>query len=157
MGRHLCHKLAMATAPALPITRKLVDSLYLEAMVLTDEARGYFDDIGRFQRNGLSPLDKVSFSCESLKVTTRLMHIVAWLLTWRAMASEGQSPASRRIGNAAPSDDEVIDRLPEPAQKLVRESCTLYWRVQRLASDQGSMVETPSPARHLLRQLEASF
>ena len=64
---------------------RLVDSLYVEAMLLADEARGYFDNAGKHERDGLDALGRVSFSCESLKVTTRLMHIIAWLLTQRAV------------------------------------------------------------------------
>ena len=32
------------------MTARLVDSLYVEAMVLADEARAYFDQIGRAER-----------------------------------------------------------------------------------------------------------
>jgi regulator of CtrA degradation len=66
------------------LTSRLVDSLYVEAMLLADEVRAYFDEGGREEREALPPLLKVSFSCESLKVTTRLMHVIAWLLTQRA-------------------------------------------------------------------------
>ena len=69
------------------ISRRLVDSLYVEAMLLADEARGYFDAAGRADRDDLPPLLRVGFSCESLRVTTRLMHVIAWLLVRRALAS----------------------------------------------------------------------
>ena len=68
-----------------PLTAKLVASLYTEAMLLADEARSYFDMSGRADRDSLDPIDRVGFSCESLKVTTRLMHVIAWLLTQRAV------------------------------------------------------------------------
>ena len=71
----------------LRIHRKMIDSLYVEAMVLADEARGYFDQGARVEREALDPLGRVTFSCESLKVTTRLMHVIAWLLTQRAVDS----------------------------------------------------------------------
>ena len=67
------------------ITSRVIDSLYTEAMLLADEARSYFDDAGRDDRLALEPFVRVSFACESLKVTTRIMHIVAWLLTQRAI------------------------------------------------------------------------
>ena len=59
------------------ITSRLIDSLYTEAMLLADEARSYFDDAGRGDRVALEPFVRVGFACESLKVTTRIMHIVA--------------------------------------------------------------------------------
>ena len=71
--------------PEVRITPRLVDSLYTEAMLLADEARSYFDDAGREDRVALEPFVRVTFACESLKVTTRIMHIVAWLLTQRAV------------------------------------------------------------------------
>ena len=69
------------------ITSRLIDALYTEAMLLADEARSYFDDAGRDERATLEPFARVGFACESLKVTTRIMHIVAWLLTQRAIES----------------------------------------------------------------------
>ena len=65
------------SAPA--VTTKLINALYIEAMVLADEARAYFDLHSRESRNQMTPLQRVGFSCESLKVTTRLMHVIAWL------------------------------------------------------------------------------
>ncbi|MCA1654665.1 MAG: DUF1465 family protein, partial [Sphingomicrobium sp.] len=87
------------------ITPRLIDALYTEAMLLADEARGYFDDAGRDDRLTLEPFARVGFACESLKVTTRIMHIVAWLLTQRAIeggeirAAAGRRP-ERRLGHA---------------------------------------------------------
>src|SRR5687768_12648379 len=102
----------------LRLTSKLVDSLYMEAMLLADEARAYFDRHGREDREGLDPIVRVGFSCESLKVTTRLMHIIAWLLTQRAVhvgeltSSQARTPA-RRLGDAQESDEELLRQLPE--------------------------------------------
>ncbi len=101
------------------ITSRLIDSLYTEAMLLADEARSYFDDAGRDERPTLEPFARVGFACESLKVTTRIMHIVAWLLTQRAIELgeianiEGRRP-ERRLGNAQDSDPVVVDQLPPP-------------------------------------------
>src|SRR5215212_4342841 len=80
--------------PQVRITSRLIDSLYTEAMLLADEARSYFDQAGREERSTLEPFARVGFACESLKVTTRIMHIVAWLLTQRAIES-GEIPIVR--------------------------------------------------------------
>jgi regulator of CtrA degradation len=141
------------------ITPRLVDSLYTEAMLLADEARAYFDDAGRDERATLEPFARVGFACESLKVTTRIMHIVAWLLTQRAIESgeiptrEGRRP-ERRLGNAQDSDAAVVVTLPPSAQKLISSSADLYARVKRL--DEGGLdTEVPqSPARALMGRLE---
>lgn len=141
------------------ITSRLIDSLYTEAMLLADEARSYFDDAGRDERATLEPFARVGFACESLKVTTRIMHIVAWLLTQRAIES-GEIPgrdsrrAERRLGHAQDSDPAVIDALPPSARKLISSSVDLYARVKRL-DDGGLEVEAPqSPARALMGRLE---
>lgn len=145
--------------PEARITPRLIDSFYTEAMVLADEARSYFDDAGRDERGTLDPFVRVSFACESLKVTTRIMHIVAWLLTQRAIESgeialrEGRRP-ERRLGNAQESDPAVVARLPEAARRLVNASSDLYARVKRL--DDGTVADEPlpSPARALMGRLE---
>jgi regulator of CtrA degradation len=144
------------------MTPKLVDGLYVEAMVLADEARSYFDTLGRDDRLALDPIDRVGFSCESLKVTTRLMHVIAWLLTQRAVAagelSRDQAGAhERRLGPAAETDTALFARLPAAAAELIRASEELYDRVGRL--DRGGFAEGEggSPARGLLSRLQRSF
>ena len=145
--------------PEARITPRLIDALYTEAMVLADEARAYFDEEGRDDRQSLEPFARVGFACESLKVTTRIMHIVAWLLTQRAVESgeiksaDGRRP-ERRLGHANDSDPTVVDQLPEAAKRLIGASVDLYSRVQRL--DEGQMIDEPaqSPARALMGRLE---
>ena len=145
--------------PETRITPRLVNAFYTEAMVLADEARAYFDQAGRHARDGLDPFGRVGFACESLKVTTRIMHIVAWLLTQRAIESgeiphrQGQRP-ERRLGHANDSDPAIVAQLPDAAQRLIGSSADLYSRVKRL--DDGTMFADPvqSPARALMGQLE---
>lgn len=141
------------------ITARLIDSLYTEAMLLADEARHYFDDAGRDERQVLDPFARVGFACESLKVTTRIMHIVAWLLTQRAIESgelnavDGRRP-DRRLGHAQDSDLLVIEQLPAAAQKLINSSAELYARIKRI-DDGGIETQVPqSPARALMGRLE---
>lgn len=141
------------------ITPRLVESLYTEAMLLADEARAYFDREGRDERGQLDPFVRVGFACESLKVTTRIMHIVAWLLTQRAVesgeiaATAGKRP-ERRLGHASESDMDVVSQLPPAAQRLVNASADLYTRVKRLDDESVSEAPVPSPARALMGRLE---
>ena len=145
--------------PQVRITSRLIDSLYTEAMLLADEARSYFDDAGRDERSTLEPFARVGFACESLKVTTRIMHIVAWLLTQRAIESgeipgRGGRRAERRLGHAQDTDPGVLATLPPAAQRLIKASADLYARVKRL-DDGGLEAEAPqSPARALMGRLE---
>lgn len=146
--------------PEVRIAPRLVDAFYTEAMLLADEARSYFDDAGRYARQELNPFARVGFACESLKVTTRIMHIVAWLLTQRAIetgeipARQGRRP-ERRLGHAQDSDPAIVEQLPEAAQRLIHSSADLYSRVKRL--DEGTMFDeepAQSPARALMGRLE---
>jgi regulator of CtrA degradation len=141
------------------IAPRLVESLYTEAMVLADEARTYFDSAGRADRDSLDPFVRVGFACESLKVTTRLMHIIAWLLTQRAVETGELSPSSgrrpeRRLGHASASDPAVVEQLPAAARSLITSSVDLYDRVRRLDEEQLSDQPVPSPARALMGRLE---
>lgn len=149
------------------MSRKLVDSLYVEAMVMADEARGYFDGQGDNDRDSLDIMARVSFSCESLKVTTRLMHVIAWLLTQRAVHNgelrrSDLADPQHRLGEVAKSEPEVVARFPFAARALIEASEELYDRVARLEramqDGPGALLAMPaSPARQLLARLESSF
>jgi regulator of CtrA degradation len=145
--------------PQVRITSRLIDSLYTEAMLLADEARSYFDEAGRGDRAALEPFARVGFACESLRVTTRIMHIVAWLLTQRALET-GEIPMrdgkrrETRLGHAQDSDELVLAQLPDAARRLINASADLYARVKRI--DDGSFEHNApqSPARALMGRLE---
>jgi regulator of CtrA degradation len=145
-----------------PIHRRLIDALYVEAMVLADDARSYFDDSGRVEREALQPMARVTFSCESLKVTTRLMHIIAWLLTQRAVlagelrARDALDP-SRRLGDAPLSEATAVSDLPERARAMVAASIDLHRRVARLDDAQAADLPEVSPARQMFERLAMAF
>ncbi len=145
------------------VQRALIDSLYTESMLLADEARAYFDVVGREQRDMLGAMDRVVFSCESLKVTTRLMHSIAWLLTQRAVAAGEIAPVearhpSRRLGEAPVTDAAAFDAMPLSAQHLIAASIDLHRRIARLDAAQDEVVGIPiSPARTMLDRLAHAF
>ena len=120
------------------LTPRVIAALYTEAMVLADEARSYFTadrtmQISRGQVSG-KMVDAVAFSCESMKVTTRLMHCIAWLLNQRAWEEgRGDERAARRgLGYTPPSDAELTRHLPDDARLLIAHSESLYARLTRL-------------------------
>jgi regulator of CtrA degradation len=150
-------------AGASRIHRRLIDSLYTESMLLADEARGYFDELGRNEREALSAMNRVMFSCESLKVTTRLMHVIAWLLTQRAIDA-GELPRrealdpSRRLGEAPESDDAAFATMPPIAQGLIVASIDLYRRVALLDAAQETVAPpVASPVQSLQDRLALAF
>ncbi len=159
--RPVWHRKAMSGLHESHLHRRLVDALYSKAMVLADEARTYFDEAGRAEREALDPLIRVSFSCESLKVTTRLMHVIAWLLTQRAVEAGELQPCdaldpSRRLGDAPVTEQALLDRLPTRARTLIEASTDLHRRVGRL--DRGlDEVRGASPALSMQRLLAQAF
>ncbi len=144
------------------LANRLIDGLYTEAMLLADEVRAYFDDVGRDARDMLDPMDRVLFSCESLKVTTRLMHVIAWLLTQRAvqvgeLTADGAREPSRVLGGAVGSDEETLCRLPPEARIFIDASVALHMRVARLEAGLDDDLPAASPARQLHSRLQQSF
>lgn len=147
--------------------RRLIDGLYVETLVLADEARAFFDLHGEAERAGLAEMDKVTFACESLKVTTRLMHVIAWLLAQRAIFN-GELPASSRgderfrLGPAARSSAGATRHISPEMAALILASEDIYQRVARLERQfvgraRGRRMAPPSPARDLLNRLEHAF
>lgn len=110
---------------------------------------------------------RVAFACESLKVTTRLMHIIAWLLSQRAW-QRGEieqidlSDEKYRLGRASQTDADLAASFPFAARSLIDASQELYERVARLQerldamSDRAAMA-LASPARALLDRLNTAF
>ncbi len=144
--------------------RRVIDTLYVDAMVLADEARGYFDEGGRADREKLDPMARVTFSCESLKVTTRLMHVIAWLLTQRAvdageMVARDALDPSRRLGAAPVSDAAALAVMPDAARALIAASADLHRRVARLDDTQASIVPVAaaSPVHAMQHRLATAF
>ncbi|MEO8723654.1 MAG: DUF1465 family protein [Sphingobium sp.] len=146
----------------------MVDSLYVEAMVMADEARGYFDRQGDADRAHMDMMARLSFTCESLKVTTRLMHIIAWLLTRRAwqrgeISWEALCDPKYNLGDAAATDRAIGDALPESARALIRGSEDLYARILRLQNNmrpEGGAIPSSrnsNPAHSLMDRLEQAF
>ncbi|WP_417622797.1 DUF1465 family protein [Parasphingorhabdus sp.] len=144
------------------LTLKLLDALYTEAMVLADEARSYFES-GRFNdESNEDSLLAVSFSCESLKVTTRLMHCIAWLLNQKALHSgeltEGESwNHDRALGFAPATDRLLVERFPEEARQVIMASEELFQRLQRLSARLQLEMEAESAVRDMFRRLQSAF
>jgi regulator of CtrA degradation len=142
---------------SLILTPRLIDALYTEAMLLTDEARSYFDGIGREARDALPPLQRVGFSCESLNLTTRLMYAISWLLLQRAAAT-GEMAADAPfaiLGHAIAANPATVRALPDDAQHLISCSEEIYNRIARM--DKQMRTPVINPARQMFADLAQSF
>lgn len=152
------HSRIMHLAPV-ELTPKLVESLYTESMILADEARSYFD--GDRERTIVPSAAAVAFSCESLKVTTRLMHVIAWLLNQKALyagelGERDAIGALDELGYAPATDTTWLDNLPADARHLIAASEDLYYRVQRVAQSViRDAIEEPTPHKMIARLRQA--
>lgn len=66
------------------INPRIIEGLYCEALVLSDDVRAAFALSGRLGAAANEDDAAVALSCEALRTTTRMMHSVAWLLNHRA-------------------------------------------------------------------------
>ncbi len=144
-------------ATATDARRRLIDSLYVEAMLLADEARAYFNDDSQGDRAALDPMTRVVLSCESLKITTRLMHVIAWLLTQKAvdageMAAELADDPLRALATAPVTEDDVLATMPAGTRALIRGSIDLYRRAERIERSRSDP-PAASPARAMFERL----
>ncbi len=129
-------------------------------MLLADEARAYFDDALRREAFDLDPLARVQTSCESLKVTTRLLHVVAWLLHWRAVDAGEIAPLelrlpARGLGSSPACSKEALALMPERARELAAASLDLHRRAVML--DEAAEAIGPGPARLIQERLAREF
>ena len=142
----------------MPVQRAQVENLYVEAMLLADEAHAAFAaqrDLGALGGDALS---QIGLACESLKTTTRLMHIIAWLLHRRAMIAgdpgAGAGDSAARIGEPVAADWEVCARFATPLRRIVAASERLFERIAALEAGWETPVAV-TPVQAMLAQLEA--
>lgn len=124
------------------INPKIIEGLYCEALMLSDEVRAAFDLSGRGGRSEAAPLPgaenaRVALSCEALRATTRMMHALAWLLNHRAyLAGELSELQLRRHGQLHPDAPDPASRNPdliEPeTRRLIEATERFYGRLLRL-------------------------
>lgn len=125
-----------------PINARIVEALYCEALLLSDEVRLTFDMSKRpASRSGETVDDedliRVAFSCEALRTTTRMMHALAWLLNHRAFfmgeLSEFQLQRHGRLASEYPgADPDRVAMLDDDTRRLISATERFYERLARL-------------------------
>jgi regulator of CtrA degradation len=128
------------------INPRIIDGLYCEALVLSDEVRGAFDLSGRIDLHAVQDnraeddAERLAFSCEALRTTTRMMHALAWLLNHRAyIAGELSEFQLKRHGRLSPdrpsADPQQLGMLDVETRALVEATMRFYARLVRLDRD----------------------
>jgi regulator of CtrA degradation len=90
------------------------------------------------------------------------MHVIAWLLTQRAVDSGELSPRealdpARRLGDAPVTEAQVIDQMPPDARTLINASIDLHRRVARLDASQTEPQPADSPVQWMQARLAMAF
>jgi regulator of CtrA degradation len=138
---------------------ELFDRTFHEGMSLVEETAAYLDGAGRQDSKLLSRSAALAYASESMRLTTRLMQVVSWLLVQRAvregdMAAESALDASYRLG--AESDDHQTspEPLPPTLAELVGRSERLFERVRHLDSRMYAPAAAEPEPHPVLSQLE---
>jgi regulator of CtrA degradation len=83
--------------------------------------------------------ERLQISCEAMRVTARLSHVMAWLLAQKAVQAGEISPVAAAAAYRLSEDDvcllegaDVSMALPEGLRDLLDKSRALYVRVTRL-------------------------
>ncbi len=133
------------------ISPRIIEGLYQQALVLSDEVRATF---ALTHRQSLAAkgdnLARISLSGEALRATTRMLHAVAWLLNHRAYFNGDLSEFQlRRCGHLPDSpkgpDLERFALLTPEIQELVAAIERFYARLLRLDSEWRNQKLTSPP------------
>lgn len=117
-------------------------SLFREGMALVEETANYLDGEGREESRRLGRAGSLSYTTESMRLTTRLMQLASWLLLQRAV-NDGEISSERAgaerakvklTGISASSGGPGWNDLPERLKTLIERSVRLQERVRRLDS-----------------------
>lgn len=137
------------------LSEPIIETLYCEALVLADEVRAAFDLTPRPLREN-EDLVRIALSVEGLRTTTRMMHVLAWLLNHRAYFSGDLSEFQlRRHGTLPPdrpSDPEQLELLEPATRQLIGETEAFHGRVARLDAAWRARLEIRPSAVHGLHE-----
>lgn len=123
-------------ANAANINPRIIEGLYCEALVLSDEVRAVFALSGRLEAAGNEDETQVALSCEALRTTTRMMHSVAWLLNHRAYfngeLSEFQLRRHGKLSEFPAAEPLRLAMLDGETRALVQATERFHARLKRL-------------------------
>ncbi len=117
------------------------DKTYNDALALTEEAYAYLCEIDGNSIGTDSLFEDLRLRGEAFRLTTRLMQVVGWLLTQRAIhagelsASEVADDAQHRLGATRVCRDDsqhYHPTIPSTMSNLLDRSLNLYIRIERL-------------------------
>ncbi len=116
------------------------DRTYRETMSLLVEARDYMRFREPVDRGAVPDDHRLAVNCEALRLTSRLTHIMAWLLIQKAvhageMTAAEAAAEDHRLAGQSVCRERAADRgvsMPPMLEALLACSYDLYARVERL-------------------------
>ncbi|MBK1839892.1 DUF1465 family protein [Azospirillum sp. YIM B02556] len=113
---------------------------YDETMALLIEARNYIAYHDAAEHRKLPPQVRLQISYESMRVTSRLTQVMAWLLAQKAVHAGEMTKEQAASEDYALSGGEICsdpsgpdnEELPSGLRSLLERSHSLYMRVHRL-------------------------
>ncbi len=113
---------------------------YKETLAMVHEACNYIDGPGRRACNAMEETDSLYYTAETLRLTTRLTQLMAWMFVQRAvqngeMTPEEAAKEQHRLGarhTCLSSSEPPEGVLPASLEDLLERSERLYRRVARL-------------------------
>lgn len=143
------------------LSRPIIEALYTEALVLADEVRAVFTAGTREPQHGEDAYMRLALSTEGLKTTTRMMHVLAWLLNQRALFSGELSENQVRLHGALPPDrgsnERQLSLLEPETRALIADTERLHQRIARLDEAWRQRFELASPARAFQDRIGREF
>lgn len=145
------------------------DALFREGMDMVEKTADYLDGVGREQSRSLDRFASLTYSTESMRLTTRLMQIASWLLLHRAvkegemsMAEANREKTKVKLTASPPGAEDMLSKLPEELQNLISHSMDLQAKVRRFDAAMHAEVIIPeepgaNPLADQLARLKAAF
>ncbi len=141
-------------------TTAFISRAYDETVALIEEMSDYLLNHARRDRESLPPAIQALYASESIRLTTRLTQLMAWLLNHKAVQTgeislEDAGRLDRRLGSVETClkpPGAGVEQLPEAFKSLMDRSEELYRRVLRL-DRRGPPVAGESPVHGLIRTL----
>ncbi len=117
-----------------------LDKIFDETMDLLEEAKNYHSHVINRQVRHLVPLAQLEITKESLRVTSRLSHTMAWLMNEKAILNEEITREDFTQSNRPLAEEDIciqhgntkIDDCPNGLIQLMERSFALFKRATRL-------------------------
>ena len=160
---------------AISFTKKYATSetfmaLFRQGMELIEDTSDYLEGAGRMQSRELDECTSLTYSSESMRLTTQLMQLASWLVVYRGIAEGKLTPADveekrKKIkfnAVARPNHTENFSKLPIKLRELIEDTARLYDQIASLDRhllSSGFDTETPrqNPLSGQMAALEAAF